>query len=29
MEARRLSRDQYASNHPAGKIGKTLIFKVI
>ncbi|CAD6251835.1 unnamed protein product [Miscanthus lutarioriparius] len=28
MEARRLSRDQYASNHPAGKIGKTLIFKV-
>ncbi|XP_051195001.1 probable arabinose 5-phosphate isomerase [Lolium perenne] len=28
MEARRLTRDQYASNHPAGKIGKTLIFKV-
>ena len=28
MEARRLSRDQYASNHPAGKIGKTLILKV-
>ncbi|KAG8069789.1 hypothetical protein GUJ93_ZPchr0006g42840 [Zizania palustris] len=28
MEARRLSRDQYAANHPAGKIGKTLIFKV-
>ncbi|KAF0906514.1 hypothetical protein E2562_011496 [Oryza meyeriana var. granulata] len=28
MGARRLSRDQYASNHPAGKIGKSLIFKV-
>jgi hypothetical protein len=29
METRRLSKDQYASNHPAGKIGKTLTFKVI
>lgn len=28
MEARNLSKEQYASNHPAGKIGKTLIFKV-
>jgi D-arabinose 5-phosphate isomerase GutQ len=29
MKARRLSRDKYASNHPADKIDKTLIFKVI
>ncbi|WOK91825.1 putative arabinose 5-phosphate isomerase [Canna indica] len=28
MAARRLTRDQYAANHPAGKIGKSLIFKV-
>ncbi|XP_057250060.1 probable arabinose 5-phosphate isomerase [Beta vulgaris subsp. vulgaris] len=28
MAARNLSREQYASNHPAGKIGKSLIFKV-
>ncbi|KAK1361654.1 putative arabinose 5-phosphate isomerase [Heracleum sosnowskyi] len=28
MSARNLSRDEYASNHPAGRIGKSLIFKV-
>ncbi|CAO2833157.1 unnamed protein product [Amaranthus hypochondriacus] len=28
MSARNLSRQEYASNHPAGKIGKSLIFKV-
>ncbi|XP_072978828.1 probable arabinose 5-phosphate isomerase [Typha angustifolia] len=28
MTARRLTKEQYASNHPAGKIGKSLIFKV-
>ncbi|KAJ0965360.1 hypothetical protein J5N97_026498 [Dioscorea zingiberensis] len=28
MGARRLTVEQYASNHPAGKIGKSLIFKV-
>jgi arabinose-5-phosphate isomerase len=29
MEAKRVSREQYASNHPAGRIGKSLIFKVL
>ncbi|KAI3412832.1 uncharacterized protein J3R85_016841 [Psidium guajava] len=28
MGARNLSKDAYAANHPAGRIGKTLIFKV-
>ncbi|XP_054792527.1 probable arabinose 5-phosphate isomerase [Prosopis cineraria] len=28
MSARNLSKEQYASNHPAGRIGKSLIFKV-
>lgn len=28
MGARNLSRDEYAANHPAGRIGKSLIFKV-
>ncbi|KAJ3695976.1 hypothetical protein LUZ60_001353 [Juncus effusus] len=28
MEANQLSKEQYAMNHPAGKIGKSLIFKV-
>ncbi|KAM7482348.1 hypothetical protein LguiB_006931 [Lonicera macranthoides] len=28
MEARNLSRNEYAANHPAGRIGKSLIFKV-
>ncbi|XP_057804208.1 probable arabinose 5-phosphate isomerase [Salvia miltiorrhiza] len=28
MGARNLSKDEYASNHPAGRIGKSLIFKV-
>lgn len=28
MGAHKLTRDQYAANHPAGKIGKSLIFKV-
>ncbi|XP_059628551.1 probable arabinose 5-phosphate isomerase [Cornus florida] len=28
MGARNLTRDEYAANHPAGRIGKTLIFKV-
>ncbi|KAJ3698937.1 hypothetical protein LUZ61_002642 [Rhynchospora tenuis] len=28
MEAKRVSREQYAANHPAGRIGKSLIFKV-
>ncbi|WOL15195.1 hypothetical protein Cni_G23976 [Canna indica] len=28
MAARRLTKEQYARNHPAGKIGKSLIFKV-
>lgn len=26
--ARNLTRDEYAANHPAGRIGKSLIFKV-
>ncbi|WJX79014.1 putative arabinose 5-phosphate isomerase [Trifolium repens] len=28
MAARNLTKDEYAANHPAGKIGKSLIFKV-
>ncbi|KAG9146389.1 hypothetical protein Leryth_020122 [Lithospermum erythrorhizon] len=28
MSARNLSKHEYAANHPAGRIGKTLIFKV-
>ncbi|EEF30355.1 Polysialic acid capsule expression protein kpsF, putative [Ricinus communis] len=28
MGARNLSKDEYAANHPAGRIGKSLIFKV-
>ncbi|EYU22259.1 hypothetical protein ABFS82_09G006100 [Erythranthe guttata] len=28
MGARNLSKEQYAANHPAGRIGKSLIFKV-
>uniref|UniRef100_A0A2N9IKV3 SIS domain-containing protein n=1 Tax=Fagus sylvatica TaxID=28930 RepID=A0A2N9IKV3_FAGSY len=28
MAARNLTRDEYAANHPAGRIGKSLIFKV-
>ncbi|KAK9280861.1 hypothetical protein L1049_003752 [Liquidambar formosana] len=28
MGARSLTRDEYAANHPAGRIGKSLIFKV-
>ncbi|MBA0579138.1 probable arabinose 5-phosphate isomerase [Gossypium raimondii] len=28
MGARNLTKDQYAANHPAGRIGKSLIFKV-
>jgi arabinose-5-phosphate isomerase len=28
MEARNLTKNEYASNHPAGRIGKSLIFKV-
>lgn len=28
MEARNLTREEYACNHPAGRIGKSLIFKV-
>ncbi|KAJ6814400.1 putative arabinose 5-phosphate isomerase [Iris pallida] len=28
MRARGLTRDEYAANHPAGRIGKSLIFKV-
>ncbi|KAL2942695.1 putative arabinose 5-phosphate isomerase [Bienertia sinuspersici] len=28
MGARNLSKEEYAANHPAGKIGKSLIFKV-
>ncbi|KAG9445681.1 hypothetical protein H6P81_011809 [Aristolochia fimbriata] len=28
MEARKLTKEEYAANHPAGKIGKSLIFKV-
>ncbi|PKA51449.1 putative arabinose 5-phosphate isomerase [Apostasia shenzhenica] len=28
MRARKLTKEQYAGNHPAGKIGKSLIFKV-
>ncbi|RZC52177.1 hypothetical protein C5167_020604 [Papaver somniferum] len=28
MSAKNLSRDEYAANHPAGRIGKSLIFKV-
>lgn len=28
MKFRRLTKEQYARNHPAGKIGKSLIFKV-
>lgn len=29
MEARNLTKEEYAANHPAGKIGKSLIFKVL
>ncbi|GMN48991.1 hypothetical protein TIFTF001_018156 [Ficus carica] len=28
MEARNLTKEEYACNHPAGRIGKSLIFKV-
>ncbi|PSS05016.1 Arabinose 5-phosphate isomerase [Actinidia chinensis var. chinensis] len=28
MAARNLTKDEYAANHPAGRIGKSLIFKV-
>ncbi|KAM7254353.1 hypothetical protein ACFE04_032035 [Oxalis oulophora] len=28
MEAKNLSKEEYATNHPAGRIGKRLIFKV-
>lgn len=28
MAARNLSKEEYAANHPAGRIGKSLIFKV-
>lgn len=28
MSARNLTREEYATNHPAGRIGKSLIFKV-
>ncbi|XP_068664543.1 probable arabinose 5-phosphate isomerase [Aristolochia californica] len=28
MEARKLTKEDYAANHPAGRIGKSLIFKV-
>jgi hypothetical protein len=28
MGARNLSKEEYAANHPAGRIGKSLIFKV-
>ncbi|CAM8976714.1 unnamed protein product [Rhodiola kirilowii] len=28
MEARKLTREEYAANHPAGRIGKSLILKV-
>lgn len=28
MEANNLTKEQYAANHPAGRIGKSLIFKV-
>ncbi|XP_065875569.1 probable arabinose 5-phosphate isomerase [Euphorbia lathyris] len=28
MEAKNLTKDEYAANHPAGRIGKSLIFKV-
>lgn len=28
MSARNLTKDEYAANHPAGRIGKSLIFKV-
>ncbi|KAL5701907.1 arabinose-5-phosphate isomerase [Ranunculus cassubicifolius] len=28
MSARNLTKDQYGANHPAGRIGKSLIFKV-
>ncbi|KAK2998393.1 hypothetical protein RJ639_022954 [Escallonia herrerae] len=28
MGARKLTKEQYAANHPAGRIGKSLIFKV-
>ncbi|XAR64897.1 Arabinose-5-phosphate isomerase [Bertholletia excelsa] len=28
MSAKNLTRDEYATNHPAGRIGKSLIFKV-
>lgn len=28
MAARNLTKEEYAANHPAGKIGKSLIFKV-
>ncbi|KAJ8421621.1 hypothetical protein Cgig2_030849 [Carnegiea gigantea] len=29
MGARNLTKEEYAANHPAGKIGKSLIFKVM
>lgn len=29
MSARNLTREEYATNHPAGRIGKSLIFKVL
>jgi arabinose-5-phosphate isomerase len=29
MSARKVAWEQYATNHPAGKIGKSLIFKVM
>jgi hypothetical protein len=28
MQAKNLTREQYALNHPAGRIGKRLIFRV-
>lgn len=29
MESRKLSREEYAANHPAGRIGKSLVLKVV
>lgn len=29
MAARKLTKEEYAANHPAGRIGKSLIFKVL
>lgn len=29
MAARNLTKEEYAANHPAGRIGKSLIFKVV